>query len=148
MEEWVRRFGASLPMRMTASWFGSLDLPNTTRLTDLGILVRPEFTWINRSTAEAKRKAGKFLAARSVTHQPRAKEAFMRAHHVIAVVAVLVVGLGAKQFFFPVTEAEADIHAVPSASMDVLQMHNDHPNRNNLPVQKVHDMTFVFSNPD
>jgi hypothetical protein len=23
MEEWVRRFGASLPMRMTASWFGS-----------------------------------------------------------------------------------------------------------------------------
>jgi hypothetical protein len=29
MEEWVRRFGASLPMRMTASWFGSLDLPNT-----------------------------------------------------------------------------------------------------------------------
>ena len=29
MEEWVRRFGASLPMRMTASWFGSLDLPDT-----------------------------------------------------------------------------------------------------------------------
>src|SRR5207253_7180658 len=27
--EWVRRFGASLPMRMTASWFGSLDPPNT-----------------------------------------------------------------------------------------------------------------------
>jgi hypothetical protein len=29
LEEWVRRFGASLPMRMTASWFGSLDLPDT-----------------------------------------------------------------------------------------------------------------------
>src|SRR3974390_592441 len=29
LEEWVRRFGASLPMRMTASWFGSLDLPHT-----------------------------------------------------------------------------------------------------------------------
>ena len=72
----------------------------------------------------------------------------MRAHHVIAVVAVLIIGLGAKQFLFPATEAEADIHAVPSASMDVLQMHNDQPNRNNLPVQKVHDMTFVFSNPD
>src|ERR1700730_6474000 len=27
--EWVRRFGASLPMRMTASWFGFLDPPNT-----------------------------------------------------------------------------------------------------------------------
>src|SRR5260370_3555919 len=29
MEEWVRRFGRALPMRMTASWFGSLDLPHT-----------------------------------------------------------------------------------------------------------------------
>src|SRR5215471_18848086 len=29
LEEWVRRFGASLPMRMTASWFRSLDLPHT-----------------------------------------------------------------------------------------------------------------------
>src|SRR5467141_1945710 len=28
-EEWVRRLGASLPMRMTASWFGSLDPPDT-----------------------------------------------------------------------------------------------------------------------
>jgi transposase len=27
--EWVRRFGASLPMRMIASWFGSLDPPDT-----------------------------------------------------------------------------------------------------------------------
>jgi hypothetical protein len=27
--EWVRRFGASLPMRMTASWFGSSDPPDT-----------------------------------------------------------------------------------------------------------------------
>jgi len=26
MEDWVRRFGALLRMRMTASWFGSLDL--------------------------------------------------------------------------------------------------------------------------
>jgi len=119
-----------------------------TRLTDLGILVRPELARIDRSAADAKRKAAKFLASRSVTHQPRAMEVFMRAHHVIAVVAVLIIGLGAKQFLFPATEAEADIHAVPSASMDVLQMHNDQPNRNNLPVQKVHDMTFVFSNPD
>jgi DNA-binding transcriptional LysR family regulator len=39
-----------------------------TRLTDLGILLRPEFAWIDRSAAEAKRKAGKFPAARSVTY--------------------------------------------------------------------------------
>jgi hypothetical protein len=72
-------------------------------------------------------------------------EAFMRAHHVITVVAVLVIGLGAKQFFFPPVKAEADI---PVASMDVLQMTIDHPNRNNHPVQKMHDMTFVYSDSD
>ena len=72
----------------------------------------------------------------------------MRAHHVIAVVTVLIIGLGAKQFFFPATEAEADIRAVPSASMNVFQMHIDHPNMKNIPVQKIHDMTFVFSDGD
>lgn len=84
------------------------------RLTNLGILVRPELARIDRSAAEAKRKAGKFPAARAVTHQPRAMEAFMRAHHVIAVVAVLLMGLGAKVFFFPPTISEA---AVKDSSM-------------------------------
>ena len=72
----------------------------------------------------------------------------MRAHHVIAVLAVLVIGLGAKQYFFPPMEAEANLHAVPRASMNVLQMHIDHPNRKDHPTQKMHDMTFVFSEPD
>jgi LysR family transcriptional regulator, hydrogen peroxide-inducible genes activator len=36
-----------------------------TRTTDLGILVRSEFVRIDRSAAEAKRKAAKFLAASS-----------------------------------------------------------------------------------
>lgn len=65
----------------------------------------------------------------------------MRVHHVIAVVAVLLIGLGAKQYFFPPMAAEADIRAIPSSTMNVLQMHIDHPN---LPEQKTHDMTFVF----
>ena len=51
-------------------------------------------------------------------------------------------------FFFSAPTAEADIHAGPSASMDILQLHIDHPNRNNLPVQKMHDMSFVFSDSD
>jgi hypothetical protein len=74
-------------------------------------------------------------------------EAFVRAHHVVAVIAVLavlVIGLGAKQFFFPTTDAQADIRAARSASMNTLQMHTDYPNMKNLPVQKVNDMTFVF----
>ena len=65
----------------------------------------------------------------------------MRIHHVIAVAAVLVVCFGAKQFFFPPVKAEANIN--PSVSMNVLQMHHD-INMNNLAVQKMHDMTFVF----
>jgi len=38
----------------------------------------------------------------------------MRAHYVIAVVAVLVIGLGAKQYFSPPIKALADIHAIHS----------------------------------
>lgn len=67
----------------------------------------------------------------------------MRAHHVIAVIVVLVLGLGAKQFFFPAQKAEADINAVTRAGLDVLQMQSQ-PNMKNLPVQTMHDMTFVF----
>jgi hypothetical protein len=116
------------------------------RLTDLGILVRPELVLIDRSTAEAQRKAGKFLAMRSVkSSQPRAMEAFMRAHHVIAVVAVLVIGVGAKQYFFPPLKAHADI---PVAGMNIEQTLIDHPNRNKFPEQKTGDMTFVFSETD
>jgi hypothetical protein len=65
----------------------------------------------------------------------------MRAHHVIAVVAVLIIGMGAKQFLFPPKQAEADV--IPSANMNVLQMHND-IDTNNLPAQKMRDMTVVF----
>jgi hypothetical protein len=72
----------------------------------------------------------------------------MRTHHVIAVVVVLLIGLGAKQFFFPPKEAAANIQADSSVSMNVLQMHIDHPNRNNLSPQKMNDMSFVFSEPD
>jgi hypothetical protein len=49
----------------------------------------------------------------------------IRTHHVLAVVVVLVFGLVAKQYFFPPMEAEANLHAAPSASMNVLQMHRD-----------------------
>ena len=72
----------------------------------------------------------------------------MRAHHAIAVVTVILISFGVKMFFFSAPTAEADIHAGPSASMDILQLHIDHPNRNNLPVQKMHDMSFVFSDSD
>jgi hypothetical protein len=67
----------------------------------------------------------------------------MRAHHAIFVIAALLIGFGVKQHFLPPEAAEADIHAVPSAGMNVLQMHIDHPSEN-LPIQHIRDMTFVF----
>jgi predicted acyltransferase len=72
----------------------------------------------------------------------------MRAHHAIAVVAVMLIGFGVKLFFFPVPAAEADTPPVLSASVDTLQMHIDHPNIKNLPPHKLRDMTFVFSDAD
>jgi hypothetical protein len=116
-------------------------------LTELGRVVKPYLRQLNQSAYEAKRKAAKVLSASSITHQPRAREAFMRAHHVIAVVAVLVVGLGAKQFLFPPTQADAGVNAVPSASVNVLQMHRDIDTKSLL-VQKMNDMTFVFPDSD
>jgi hypothetical protein len=62
----------------------------------------------------------------------------MRKHHVIAVLAVLLIGVVAKQFFFPPKAAEADTRA---SNMNIRQIHLDHPN---LPAQEMHDMTFVF----
>jgi hypothetical protein len=62
----------------------------------------------------------------------------MRKHHFIAVVAVLLIGLGVKQFFFPPKAAEADLQP---GTMNIRQIHMDHPN---LPSQTMHDMTFVF----
>jgi hypothetical protein len=67
-------------------------------------------------------------------------EAPMRAHHVLAVAAMVAVGVGAKLVLSQPMKAEADIP--PVASMNVLQMQIDH---RNMAVQKIHDMTFVFA---
>jgi hypothetical protein len=72
----------------------------------------------------------------------------MRAHHAIAVVAIILIGLGVKLFFFPAPAAEADTSDVLRPNMNVIQMHKNHPNMKNVPVQKMHDMTFVFSESD
>jgi hypothetical protein len=63
----------------------------------------------------------------------------MRLHHAIAVVAVILIGFGVKLFFFSAPAAEANLHAVENASMNVLQMHIDHPNMKTVPVQDITD---------
>ena len=66
----------------------------------------------------------------------------MRAHHVTAVVAVLAIGLVAKQYMFPPKHADAAVS--PAASMNVLQMHSGIDMRT-LPPQKISDKSFIFT---
>ena len=68
----------------------------------------------------------------------------LRTHHVIAVVAVLLISFGVKMFFLSAPTAEATIHAIPNASVNVLQMHRDVDTKS-LPVQNVNDKTFIFT---
>ena len=69
----------------------------------------------------------------------------MRTRHVVTLFAVILVGFGVKLIFFSAPAAEADLLSVKIGSMDVSQMHQ---NIKKLPVEKIHDMTFVFSDGD
>jgi hypothetical protein len=69
----------------------------------------------------------------------------MRAHHAIPIVAAILVGFGLRLIFFSAPIAEADAGPVRSVSMAISEMHQ---NIKNLPVEKFHDMTFVFSDGD
>ena len=69
----------------------------------------------------------------------------MRAHHVIAVIAAILIGVGVKLIFFAAPIAEADTLAIGSVGVDVSQLHR---NVESLPVQTFHDMSLVFSDGD
>ena len=62
------------------------------------------------------------------------------AHYAIAIVAVILIEFGVKLFFFSAPTAEAGL----TSRMDIAKMHENA----NLPVQHVHDMTFVYSDGD
>ena len=66
----------------------------------------------------------------------------MRTHPAIAVVTIILVGFGLKLTFFSAPIATADVGSTKGVSIDVAVMHK---NIKNLPVEKFHDMTFVFS---
>ena len=63
---------------------------------------------------------------------------FMRLHYAIAVVAVILIGFGVK-LFFRAPAVEAGMHTDANASMNILQMHSDHPNIKNIPALDVKD---------
>ncbi len=67
----------------------------------------------------------------------------MRARHVIAVAFILVL-VGVKLTFLAVPIAAADARSTVSGSVDVFQIHQS---ITQLPVQEIHDMSFVFPSP-
>ena len=69
----------------------------------------------------------------------------MRVHHTILIVSAILVVFGLTLIFFSAPIAVADVGSVKSVSMDISEMHQ---NIKNIPVEKFHDMTFVFSNGD
>ena len=67
----------------------------------------------------------------------------MRAYHLIAIAIAFAAGFGVNQLFFSPSTAKANMDAVKGSSMDVSAMHVA-----GLPAQKMHDMSFVFSDSD
>jgi predicted acyltransferase len=64
---------------------------------------------------------------------------FMRLQYAIAVIAVVLIGFGVKLLFSRAPAVEVGMHSGANASMDILQMHRDHPNIKDLPVLDVKD---------
>jgi len=67
----------------------------------------------------------------------------MRANYVMAV-AIVLVCVGAKLTFLAAPIAEADSRSIAGASVDVFRIHQS---IEKLPVQEIHDMSFVFPSP-
>ena len=67
----------------------------------------------------------------------------MRARHVIAV-AFILVAVVVKLTFFAAPIVQADTRSIESGSVDVFQIHRA---VGKLPLQNVHDMSFVFPSP-
>jgi hypothetical protein len=65
----------------------------------------------------------------------------MRSHSVIAIAAVILVGFGVKLAFFSAPHVAANLNSTGSVVVSVASTKD-------LPVQKIHDMTFVFSEGD
>ena len=61
----------------------------------------------------------------------------MKTHRVLLVIAALVLGVLAKQLFWPAKQVEA----ISTPGMDILQLHKD---SKNLPAQDMDDKTFVI----
>jgi hypothetical protein len=76
-------------------------------------------------------------------HSFHSEGALMRARHFIAVAFILVL-VGVKLTFLAVPIAAADARSSVGGSVDVFQIHHT---VGTLPLQNVHDTSFVFPSP-
>ncbi len=67
----------------------------------------------------------------------------MRKNHLAAIVATILLAVAVKVFFFAPT-AKANVGTIKGLGLDVSRMHENRT----LPVQAVHDMSFVYSHED
>jgi ABC-type polysaccharide transport system permease subunit len=66
----------------------------------------------------------------------------MRLHHAIVIMSAILAVFGLTLIFFSAPITVADASVVKRASVDISEMQQS---IRNLPVEKLHDMTFVFS---
>jgi hypothetical protein len=66
----------------------------------------------------------------------------MRLHHAIVIMSAILAVFGLTLIFFSAPITVADASVVKRGSVDISEMQQS---IRNLPVEKLHDMTFVFS---
>lgn len=66
----------------------------------------------------------------------------MRAHHAFVIVSAILVVFGLTLIFFSAPITVADASVLKRGGMDISEMQRS---ITNLPVEKLHDMTFVFA---
>ena len=96
------------------------------------------------SVVGEERMQGAEMPRVAAYHHARQGMIAMRVHNIIAIAAAFVFGFGVKGFLSS-PPANAGHDAQTSAGLNVLQMHLGYPDMKNMPVQKMNDSTFVFS---
>ena len=66
----------------------------------------------------------------------------MRLHHAIVIMSAILAVFGLTLIFFSAPITVADASVVQRGSVDISEMQRS---IKNIPVEKLHDMTFVFS---
>lgn len=144
----ARRCGVAQPsltraIQQLEQEFGNrlFERNNTTvRLTDLGVLVRPDFEQIDQAAAQVNRKVRKFGSSPSTKHQSRAMEAVMRVAAITAIaIALVITALAIRPTPHATAAAPDQARAQAPAQVDPYTLHSQ-VNTKSLPDQDIKDL--------